>query len=846
MAFDFNSLGGSGHDPAVVLFGDVFGTLIQGSSATSTTMIASYVSFLNSIVLAVAGMFFLYQLVTASIQTAHEGEFLGRQWSSVWVPIRFLMAGVAMVPVNNGYCLMQELIGEMITVGLDAGGAAWSNVQQQINAGIPITNNYVPNAQNAYMDLAKKAFRIGQCRWEANWIAGAANVADGAPHPFIDVGTSAFLAGNQHTTSGGSSGATNASAGSSGAANASTGSSNTPVTYAWTPKYQGAPGFNANDCGSITFTAPKKSMNGIDASAITNAAVKSIDTLMNDMDSLAMRSVAANWPGATDDDKSQAPTVSQFITIMNNAATTYRNGVQQTLQTAAAVQQLNQQTQAGSPTPASMAAANGSAANGGWLYVGTFYNRLAIVNDRLNEVISAIPDAGSDNIGGYVAALHSPANRDGVAQVDNAGLNLILNAEASLVGENTGTWASNGSAHFEESDSGRVVNTMKRGLAEEKTEDNILVAKIKRQLAEWLGNFDNKFQTFHVDEKSPVQSIMNFGIVCEGLGSAGIAATVTAGILLDGFGDPAVANIIKDVAYLLVLAGGFMAHVVPMMPYWIWMISVTSYAILCLEAVVASVFWAFAHLKAEGEAIHGSATAGYMIVFNLLLRPTLMVGGFIGGMALVTFSITALNLTWNAAANDVLSNSIDLVAGGGVLNVISGSISYLFQKTIGGLARVFVYYGLAIYMIERSFALTHLLPDVIARWFGGAGENLGEESGHGNVRGLVSNNTSQVQSTLKPGDAQQKKKDQTDKGLDMSKVNSGGDKPNSASGTGSVTRDKSNTVQSGQSQLNSAVQGKDDHKPSDVQRMQSEPGKDGQDGEATNGEDGFDGQSGLT
>jgi len=66
--------------------------------------------------------------------------------------------------------------------------------------------------------------------------------------------------------------------------------------------------------------------------------------------------------------------------------------------------------------------------------------------------------------------------------------------------------------------------------------------------------------------------------------------------------------------------------------------------ILVLEAVVAAPVWIAAHAMPEGEGIAGEhGRRGYMMLINILLRPSLMVIGFFLSIVLISaFSKVAL------------------------------------------------------------------------------------------------------------------------------------------------------------------------------------------------------------
>lgn len=77
-------------------------------------------------VLMFGGVLAMYTLLVGTMSTAHDGEILGKRWSTLWVPIRTSL-GVAMIlPVKNGFCAVQIIIIWLATQGIGLADMAWS------------------------------------------------------------------------------------------------------------------------------------------------------------------------------------------------------------------------------------------------------------------------------------------------------------------------------------------------------------------------------------------------------------------------------------------------------------------------------------------------------------------------------------------------------------------------------------------------------------------------------------------------------------------------------------------------------------------------------------------------
>jgi hypothetical protein len=109
----------------------------------------------------------------------------------------------------------------------------------------------------------------------------------------------------------------------------------------------------------------------------------------------------------------------------------------------------------------------------------------------------------------------------------------------------------------------------------------------------------------------------------------------------------------------------------------------------------------------EGDGWAGThARAGYLLILSLVMRPLLMLIGFVAGM--LVLYVTSL-----------LVGAIFPIAMKGIM----GDHSVGLASFIGLMA---IFAGIMIALAHQSFALSHVIPDKILRWIGGGQEMLGE------------------------------------------------------------------------------------------------------------------------
>jgi hypothetical protein len=95
--------------------------------------------------------------------------------------------------------------------------------------------------------------------------------------------------------------------------------------------------------------------------------------------------------------------------------------------------------------------------------------------------------------------------------------------------------------------------------------------------------------------------------------------------------------------YLLLISvtilgyGLFLAYFLPALPFLIWIGAVVTWAALVIEALAAAPLWVAAHALPEGEGFSGQAgRQGYFLFLGVLLRPPMMVLGFLLAMTMMS------------------------------------------------------------------------------------------------------------------------------------------------------------------------------------------------------------------
>ncbi|MBJ5314184.1 DotA/TraY family protein, partial [Salmonella enterica subsp. enterica serovar Dabou] len=117
--------------------------------------LASTMTILNSAVLLVGGILAAYTLIAGTMSTAHDGEMLGKKWSSMWLPVRTALGTAMILPAAGGFCAAQVMVLWLINQGVGLADTVWNTYAANPSDGAVITTS----ASYQELDrIAKTAF----------------------------------------------------------------------------------------------------------------------------------------------------------------------------------------------------------------------------------------------------------------------------------------------------------------------------------------------------------------------------------------------------------------------------------------------------------------------------------------------------------------------------------------------------------------------------------------------------------------------------------------------------------------------------------------------------------------
>ncbi len=141
-------------DQSIFYLSQLFGYMdnVLPVAEGNTTIISAMLKVINTTALVVGAILIVITTVRGLLKTAQEGEFLGKEWSSLWVPVRTLVGIASLFPTAAGYSLLQIALMWVIVQGIGAADTLWTTVLKYITAtGSPYStivasNNVTPLA----------------------------------------------------------------------------------------------------------------------------------------------------------------------------------------------------------------------------------------------------------------------------------------------------------------------------------------------------------------------------------------------------------------------------------------------------------------------------------------------------------------------------------------------------------------------------------------------------------------------------------------------------------------------------------------------------------------------------
>ncbi len=751
------------NDQSIFFLGKIFGTMGDvltpgGSTATSIGLLGTMFKTFNSIVLAVAALIVMYTVIVGLLATAHEGEFLGKKFHGLWTPIRTVLGIAALVPTATGYCALQIVLMWVIVQGVGAADTVWNTALKYVQA----TGSAY--AQPQVVDVGVKenlkiAFQGLVCAATTGVKDG---VMQGAPSGF-----GGYYCSQNNCTAAGS----NASLISNQCSGDKCTMSFGPGGYCGTLQYCNPAGSSCTEANSracnackaqaMVLTGSEQPIQGNDMPTTSFSEASIIGTL----NKIAVHFAAADADYVKFYYSSSANAtnngngwgwVEGFCTGANlspccNPPTTAFGMFGMCTNKAGANAFPEPFTMASQPTDASTAEIQKvilpyylNDKTGGVDFIeATGGNYSAALAASLIQTIEDTQLTGFYDEANSVGWIYAGAYYYKIAQQNDKnaqGANPLFTANGSPSSTALKNYRNNFSA------AGELLSSIGSD-ASVGTDATPQLTAIKSLLKSGNGSILHSFMKTVSGTKvgematDPLVSIQSLGkgilitifiifpIVIALQIMAGIAAMATS-ITALGTGMPAgmqsvvtvmsftITPILLGFMSVFMGIGGLLAVYTPLIPYIIFIVGVIGWFGSTIEAMVAAPLVALGILSPGGQhELLGKAEPALMLIFNIFLRPTLMIFGLMAGMLLASVAVTIVNATFSSVMSSIVGKgSADFIS------LIFFMVAYVM---------------LILTVLNKCFAMIYIIPTRTMRWIGGQGDDYGEGDAMGEVKGAV-------------------------------------------------------------------------------------------------------------
>ncbi len=662
---DFSQFKPPAGDASVAFLREIFGTVIDqiyagadpGTEA-SANVLSRMLGPFNSAVLFFGMLFISYTTIKGTIDSAHDGELLGKKMSSAWLPLRTVTAAALLLPLSSGYSLIQigvlwlavqsvGLAGLVLRAGLDY--VAETNMVMQ---------PHIPDAR----PLAANVLRFEVCRAALN----QQFVGSGRYEKIVlrEVPQTIVVTPDKQMYTGGLDNAVPVLKliRLYRQAKQLIPTRYTVVNFEW--RAQHGSYLNPVVCGALKWeeaeTRGERSDNlKIAKGPIMAAHAQAVRQMIQTLRPFAEALAAGQKPEPG---------------VLESAAAHY----EKTLVDAAknALQQTND---------AGRASFLEWAKEGGWIFLPTYYNHFIQLNDVMQSALNTLPVSRAIEIEDKEVQTVLRSYQDVLLTAEE----YIKHREAAPRKAYQQQVATSTQVPHSWEDAKRLLASLAQHAIYQFTQElagsNLShVGQIKA-----LGD-----SIIHTGE-----GLLGSLFTINGF-SHGNGIKLTLGTFFDiGAAVSSISGLLTTLALTILFFGAWAAYYVPMIPFITAVTAVIKWFVLVFESVIAAPIFALAHLHPDGSDSVGKGGPGYMLILGNFLRPTLTVFGFFGSIWLMQPVSGFVNAAYITAV------------AGAEYNSLSGVVAFL--------AYVGIYVMLMTGVVHSIFTLVNWLPDNVLSWLGG-------------------------------------------------------------------------------------------------------------------------------
>ena len=708
----------SSNDQSIIYLGELFGSMPPVLAGTGSSLMGGLFKTFNTAVLTLGIIIAGYTTFVGILNTAGEGEMLGKAWSSIWIPIRTIAGIALLIPTSSGYCVVQIFMMWLLIQGIGAADTLTGGIISYMEGGQSVyVEGNVPNSSGT-TSLVKDwdtypitaVYEGLSCMQGLQRNYPEVNAAYVSPPTAVDMPFTSSDTYNPNPAS----------------------ATTNPIYYNFIAYKKetgtnpdGTPASTPISCGTLTLDNSTA-----DLQENKNPYVmQGLSAIMPSLNAAAYYMV--NDPSTSQDTVMKDTFNFVGSDFMNEIALTYNS-------------YIIQASNAGS-------GADGSGSyyeairDYGWITIGNLYWNMAKASgggvSSSAKTAAQIEWTSGKSIGDLASQTSYDGTKGCCITEGNSSVWAYGNTYASqfmldLITSRNANNGGSGSFHSAEKiDYSNATNGMMSAMTED----------VLNQMLTSLNS----------STKSPMESAQHLGhqIIynVEALMTAFVAFQIAFPIIVGALAmyassvfamtyGPTIAiiGLLSEFAMLMTMPfvfimyamllslGSVLAVIIPLIPALAFFLAAIAWMIATLETIIAAPIVAIGLIHPDGQhPVWGKAEPAIMLMINMFLRPSLMVLAMAAGVLLSFISVQFVNFGYAQAMASILGGVGDANNGadGQVMswNTVSGGVTWVEATMF-----LSTYVGLILACVNKSFSVIDTLPDTVMRWVqGGEGARFG-------------------------------------------------------------------------------------------------------------------------
>jgi defect-in-organelle-trafficking protein DotA len=152
-------------DYSYLLLSTIFGVVDGVLHGTGSQVMGKMFGVFNAAVLFLAGIVISYTLFTSIMNTAQDGEVMGRSMSSIWIPMRSILGIALLLPKATGYSVIQIMVMWIVVMGVGAADKVWDTVLDYLQGGGVLVISSGAPSQAVVSTLVAPMFKAEICTY---------------------------------------------------------------------------------------------------------------------------------------------------------------------------------------------------------------------------------------------------------------------------------------------------------------------------------------------------------------------------------------------------------------------------------------------------------------------------------------------------------------------------------------------------------------------------------------------------------------------------------------------------------------------------------------------------------